>query len=189
MSCTGPPLGEAWRERSGGLGLGMDENKCDDCPEPATVHVSRVVEGSKQEMHLCRACAEKRKLILVDQKLNLPAVAKNMAASVQVVPSDLAKMECPDCGTKYMEFRKTGRLGCPYDYVAFRHGLLPLIERVHRASRHTGKRPRRLRDVVENRGEIRALRFQLRQAVEAEDFEQAARIRDLIRKREQAHGP
>lgn len=167
----------------------MADNKCDDCPEPATVHVSRVVDGSKQEVHLCRACAEKRKLILVDQKLNLPAVAKKVAASVQVVPSDLAKMECPDCGTKYMDFRKTGRLGCPYDYVAFRGGLLTLIERVHRASRHTGKRPRQLREVVESRGEMRALRFQLRKAVETEDFEKAACIRDLIRTKEQAHGP
>ena len=163
--------------------------KCDQCDQPATVHASQFVGGVKQELHLCRRCAEQRNLIASDEKLNLPAITKTMAGTLQVHPSELAKLRCPDCGTTYMDFRKTGRLGCPYDYVIFRSGLLPLLERVHRGSRHEGKRPRARGETIETHSELRSLRFQLKQAVEAEDFEKAARLRDMIRTKEHIHGP
>lgn len=168
--------------------MGSVQLRCQDCEQPATVHVSRVVDGVPEELHLCRACAERRKVILIDKKLDLPVLAKPAAAGVAVRATDLARLECPDCGTKYMEFRKTGRLGCPYDYIVFRSGIVPLLERVQRSRRHVGKRPRRERGPVEDRGEVRHLRFQLRRAVDSEDFERAAHIRDLIRERENAHG-
>lgn len=163
--------------------------KCQDCQQPATVHIARVVDGSKEEIHLCRACAEKRNVLTTDAKLELPALSKKVVAAVQVVPTELAKLVCPDCGMTYMEFRKTGRLGCPYDYVVFKAGLIPLIHRVHRAQHHQGKEPRRLLKPIEQRGEMRKLRYELRRAIDAEDFERAARLRDLIRAKEQTHGP
>ncbi len=104
-------------------------------------------------------------------------------------PVDLAQLRCPDCGTTFLDFRRTGRLGCPYDYVVFRHGLIPLLDRVQRSQHHTGKRPQRAAEVIEAHSPIRALRQRLRQAVEAEDYQQAAQIRDLIRARESQNGP
>ena len=56
---------------------------------------------------------------------------------------ELARLTCPACGIKYMEFRSEGRLGCPHDYQVFRTGLEPLLNKIHRADRHVGKRPRR----------------------------------------------
>jgi protein arginine kinase activator len=163
--------------------------KCQDCQQPATVHISRVVDGSKEELHLCRACAEKRKVLTADAKLELPVLSKKVVGAVQVVPTELAKLVCPDCGMTYMEFRKTGRLGCPYDYIVFRAGLVPLIHRVHRTDQHRGKSPLNLRMPIEQRGEMRKLRYELRRAIDAEDFERAARLRDLIRTKETTHGP
>ena len=101
---------------------------------------------------------------------------------------DLAKLRCPDCGTTYLDFRRTGRLGCPYDYVVFRGGLLPLLDRVQRAKQHRGKKPRMLREIVEDHGEIRGLRLRLKEAVEAEDYAQASQLRDLIRTKERQNG-
>ena len=87
-----------------------------------------------------------------------------------------------------MEFRSDGRLGCPADYEVFRAGLLPILQRIHRATRHVGKVPRRL--APENRAaEVLKLRQQLRRAVDAENYELAAQLRDLIRQKEGSDEP
>lgn len=137
---------------------------------------------------MCRKCAEMRQLISSADKPNLPMVVKKFVGNVGFMTAELAKLRCPDCGIKYMDFRKTGRLGCPYDYIFFRNGLLPLLDRVHRARHHRGKRPRHLDRSVESGGEIRSLRHRLRVAVDAEDYEEAARLRDRIRAKEREDG-
>jgi hypothetical protein len=113
-----------------------------------------------------------------------PVGAVLMAASTV----DLAKLCCPDCGTTYLDFRRTGRLGCPYDYVVFRHGLLPLLDRVQRARHHRGKTPRCSPEVVERHGDLRSLRRELREAAAREDYQRASELRDLIRSKERRHG-
>ena len=101
---------------------------------------------------------------------------------------ELARLTCPACGIKYMEFRADGRLGCPHDYSVFQIGLAPLLQRIHRADRHQGKRPRRGAGATALQAEIVQLRQQLRQAVEAEAYEEAGRLRDLLRQKEAAYG-
>ena len=157
--------------------------KCEDCDQPATVHASVIVGGTKQEIHLCRRCAEKRQLLTAVDTPNLPMIIKQEVGNVGFLTTDLAKLRCPDCGTDYMEFRKLGRLGCPNDYVVFRAGLLPLLDRVHRATRHVGKRPAKALGLGDASAEKRRLRRELRQAVRAEDYERAARLRDRIREK------
>jgi protein arginine kinase activator len=104
------------------------------------------------------------------------------------VSDELARLACPACGLKYMEFRADGRLGCPHDYVVFRAGLEPLLQRIHRADRHTGKSPRRAAADPGRLAELLRLRQQLRSAVEAEDYQEAARLRDLLRQKEATYG-
>jgi protein arginine kinase activator len=162
--------------------------KCDDCEANATVHTAVIVGAAKQEIHLCQSCAERRKLLVSKEGMQLPAVVQPFVGSAGLIAVDLSKLKCPVCGTTYVEFRKTGRLGCPYDYVAFREGLRPLLDRVHRATHHTGKRPKALQSYLEDGGEIRELRCQLRQAIEAEDYAEAVRLRDRIREKEIGHG-
>jgi protein arginine kinase activator len=84
-----------------------------------------------------------------------------------------------------MEFRQQGRLGCPHDYAVFRAGIEPLLERIHRSVRHVGKSPRR-RDpaVLAEQAELVELRRRLREAVKGEAYEEAARIRDVLRLKE-----
>lgn len=162
--------------------------KCQECDQPAILHTSIVVGEATQEIHLCRVCAEKRKLLDPDSAPNLPMIVKQSVGKVGFLTTDLTRLQCPDCGIKYMDFRKAGRLGCPYDYVLFREGILPLLDRVHRATHHTGKRPKFASPTTDEGGELRRLRRQLRVAVEAQDFEEAARLRDLIRAKEPRNG-
>src|SRR5262249_18843879 len=96
----------------------------------------------------------------------------------------LARLSCPACGIKYMEFRAAGRLGCPHDYHVFRTGLEPLIDRIHRSARHVGKMPRRGTPDPVRQAEIMELRRQLQTAIQTEHYEEAARLRDLLRENE-----
>jgi protein arginine kinase activator len=158
--------------------------KCQICSKPATVHLTDILDGKKRVQHLCQTCAEKQNL-LEGEDLNLPAILQALIGDhIGQLTDDLAKLTCPACGIRYMEFRNSGRLGCPHDYDAFRVGLEPLLERIHRAVRHVGKAPRHGAGSVGRFAELAALRQQLRAAVEAEAYEEAARIRDLLREKE-----
>jgi protein arginine kinase activator len=161
--------------------------KCESCGQPATVHQTTLVEGQKRELHLCRGCAEERNLVH-NNDLNLPAIVQHVIGHhLGPEMDELARQRCPVCGIRYMEFRAQGRLGCPHDYEFFRVGLGPILYRIHRSTRHTGKVPRG--GVPIAAFETVRLRQRLRAAVEAEEFHEAARLRDLLRQREAGHEP
>lgn len=108
-----------------------------------------------------------------------------------------ALQACPQCGMTYAEFRQGGQLGCAHCYVAFEPQLGPLLERWHEGgSHHVGKMPRRalgepsaesgraaaiLGGAAERASRISALQKQLSEAVEAEQYERAAMLRDQIK--------
>ena len=157
--------------------------KCQFCPKSATVHLTDIVGNLKKETHLCQECAEARKVIQ-HKELNLPVIVQNLIGQHLGAQTDeLSRLVCPVCGIKYMEFRAQGRLGCPHDYQVFRGGLDPLLQRIHRSSRHVGKSPRHV-PAMDRLVEIAQFRRQLQAAVDAEAYEEAARIRDLLRKKE-----
>lgn len=158
--------------------------KCQLCSKPATVHLTDIVNNQKKELHLCQACAEAQQLIK-QQELNLPAILHNLIGQhLGPEMDELARLTCPVCGIRYMEFRAQGRLGCPHDYTVFRSGLDTLLYRIHRSTRHTGKVPRQSPHPSNRLVEVALLRRQLQTAIEAEAYEEAARIRDLLREKE-----
>ncbi len=158
--------------------------KCQSCSSQATVHLTDIVKGQKKELHLCQSCAEQQQLIK-KQELNLPAILQTLIGHhIGQLTDELARLTCPACGIKYMEFRSEGRLGCPHDYHVFRIGLEPLLRRIHRSLRHVGKRPRRRVEAPCVQAEILEQYRSLRAAVDQENYEEAARIRDLIKQRE-----
>jgi protein arginine kinase activator len=161
--------------------------KCQVCgSNPATVHLTDLVKGNKKETHLCQGCAESQQF-LQQQELNLPAILQTLIGQHVGPQSDeLARLACPTCGIRYMEFRARGRLGCPNDYAVFRSGLEPLLQRIHRSARHVGKTPRQGVAPLERQAQVVELRRQLDAAVAAEAYEEAARLRDLLREKEAA---
>jgi protein arginine kinase activator len=160
--------------------------KCQSCEQTATVHLTEIVNGKKKEKHFCADCAEKQEL-LKQQELNLTAILQTMITThVGPQADELSRLTCPTCGIKYMEFKAAGRCGCPNDYAVFREPLLPLLERIHRGVKHVGKIPPHALKAAALQTELRTLRQQLRTAVEQEAYEEAARLRDLIRQKEPA---
>lgn len=162
---------------------------CQKCGQEATVHLTDIVNNKKRETHLCLRCAEQQQIIN-QQELNLSAILQTVIGQhIGPFTDELARLTCPSCGIKYMEFKAEGRLGCPYDYEVFQAPLKPLLHKIHRSLRHVGKHPRNgvadarmIKEVVE-------LRKRLREAVEAENYEQAARLRDQLRQKEAADEP
>lgn len=154
--------------------------KCHYCGQPATVRVTDIIAKQKRELHLCDGCAREHHLVSEG-----PSPQLNLQALVQLImgmpaTADPAALTCPTCGLKYAAFRADGRLGCPDDYDAFRATLEPLLDRIHRGTRHQGKAPR----AAGRRAEVATLRDQLRAAVAAENYDAAARLRDRIRHKE-----
>ena len=154
--------------------------KCQKCTKAATLHITEVLgEDQFEELHLCEECAHK--YLDEAQKVN---PAKTAPAQESEEPGAL-QHECSFCGIKFVDFRNTGRLGCPHDYQEFREELAPLLENIHGETRHVGKTPRRLPQTRQTQNELIQLRKQLLQAVNKEAYEEAARLRDRIRQLEE----
>lgn len=147
--------------------------KCQRCPKQATLHITEVLPHDKfEEYHLCEECAKKY--------LYPSAAAKKTAAGGEVTEDPGGKV-CEVCGIKFVEFRNTGRLGCPHDYDSFKPELIPLLESIHGEPKHNGKTPHRLPRAKAEQRELAQLRKQLQEAITNEKYEEAARLRDRIK--------
>jgi protein arginine kinase activator len=162
---------------------------CDHCGESeAVIHLTQIVNNQMSTFHLCEACAAEKGLEPGVNVGNFPLtdflaqMGKGTAAE-----SSVATGPCPFCGTKMEDFKKTGRLGCSHCYVVFEPHLKSLVRRLHGGTQHVGKVYLPPDPSMADRHErLAGLRRKLDKAVESEDFERAAQLRDMIRTLEAA---
>jgi protein arginine kinase activator len=158
---------------------------CDICKKnPATVHLTEIIDGQMNELHLCEECA-RHKSADMEQQFGLSDLLAGMADfGKPEKEEDNVKAKCPNCGLAYADFKKIGRLGCGECYNAFRKYLAPLLKRIHGSNQHVGKSPASP-GAPEATGRKKSgllnLKAQMQRAVQREDFEEAARLRDQIR--------
>jgi protein arginine kinase activator len=131
-------------------------------------------------LHLCENCA---KDYLNSVTPGAPAGDETTAAAEGFSESapEPDEVACPDCGMTFKKFRSQGRLGCARDYDVFREKLVPLLESIHSERQHIGKCPQQQPQLTRRNQELARLKIELKAAVEAEDYESAARLRDTIR--------
>ncbi len=159
--------------------------KCTQCSKAATLHITEIVDGDVQEIHLCEACAQNYlaapEPVISNEEAEgfLEKIAEFSSEEDEAI--ELNPLVCPNCGILFKEFRKQGRLGCPHDYVVFEEELLPLLENIHGETQHTGKYPQRAPAASQQQYELIKLRNKLRLAVEEEAYEFAATLRDEIK--------
>lgn len=157
---------------------------CQACKkQTATVHLTDITpEGEMRERHLCEQCAQKEGLASKSAPhVPLNAILTGLVMDKATIQR-LAELKCPNCGLTFVEFRNAGLLGCPSDYDAFEAALVPLIERAHEnAGHHIGKVPRRLAVPRSTEGDLIRLRRELTRAVDDEQYEEAAKLRDMIK--------
>jgi protein arginine kinase activator len=156
---------------------------CNVCgTNPATIHLTEIINSQMLEIHLCETCAEEKG---TDFKTHFNVAdllaGLSEAAASESIEVKAEKLVCAECGLGYEEFTKNGRLGCAACYEAFSKYLTPLIKRVQRSSQHVGKRPLRIAPEAEARHDLKILQEKLKKCIAKEDFEEAAQVRDQIK--------
>jgi protein arginine kinase activator len=152
---------------------------CEACHEKeATVHLTQVAGGAVKKVHLCEECAAKSGFD-IHGPLSIQDILLGMG-QVQGETSSGPERSCSKCHFRRVEFKKTGRLGCPDCYETFSAELLPLIKAMHRSDQHVGKIPSREGIAVRLSSEIAVIQKALDQAISNENYEEAAHLRDLI---------
>ncbi|HEU6448400.1 MAG TPA: UvrB/UvrC motif-containing protein [Verrucomicrobiae bacterium] len=156
--------------------------QCSICKEkPATVHLTQIVGDKMQKLDLCEDCA-KAKGVNDPTGFALADLMLGLGASQEIEQSAGGlELRCPRCGFTQADFKKSGRLGCPDCYKTFSEGLSGLLKTMHKGTRHTGKAPEALRASRENADKLKALQKKLAKAIETENFEEAAQLRDEIK--------
>ncbi len=154
---------------------------------PATVHFTEIHDNKMSEIHVCERCAEEKGMQAPAQQHKFE-IADLLAGMVDAMtPTEeerVGHVQCPRCAMQYSSFKETGRLGCSECYSAFQFQLRPLLRRIHGDTRHRGKSPTRGGSGATLTRQIQRLHDELQRAVEREDFETAANIRDQVRKLE-----
>lgn len=162
---------------------------CQDCKKnESTVHLTQVVNNKKVVLNLCKDCAEKRGFHSPFENVPFPLaefVTGMMGISGSGTKSKktkaLASRKCPSCGMTFETLGKTGRFGCGKCYVTFGSELNDLLRKIHGSNEHRGKIPSGASESSKPLREDMRLREELKRAIEQEDFETAAVIRDKIK--------
>jgi len=167
--------------------------KCQVCGKyPASVHYTELSGNTAVEYHICQTCAQSKGLFKVaggHLKFKSGDFLVGMAEGGEGEAAQGEQIVCSACGESYAEFRESGRLGCGECYTSFSALLRPLLRRIHGSTSHAGKTPPAHARGETPRPELTRLREELRRALEREDFERCAEIRDLIRQTERREGP
>lgn len=159
--------------------------KCDNCgSDDAVVHLTQIVNNEMSTFHLCERCAAEKGLEATPEPLTFPLTdfLAQMGETPGSSPEPVQGQQCSFCGLTFGDFRETGRLGCPQCYTSFESHIRGLLRRIHGGTQHMGKVYLPPDPTATEMGKrLEVLRRKLQRAVEAEDFERAARLRDEIR--------
>ena len=161
---------------------------CNECGKrEASVHLVRSVNGHITEQHLCSQCAAKHSAQPAMGWLSPGDFFKSFMDMAH--PGMLHTGLCKTCGTRLEDFREDGLLGCPDCYDAFYDQVIPVLRSTHGSTQHVGDAPKAPQKEEKSAADpAEELRRQMAKAIAAEDFEQAAKLRDRIRALEGGQG-
>lgn len=155
---------------------------CDICKKTdATIHLTQIVDGKMLKVDMCEACS-KAKGVQDAAAFSLGELLSGFAPSAMEEPQmDAPGVQCPSCGMTQADFKKIGRFGCAACWEAFKEGLGPLLKAMHKSDRHVGKVPSKAAHTLVISEKIKELSEDLQKAVQDEQYEAAAALRDQIR--------
>lgn len=173
---------------------------CSNCGKnEANVRYTRIINGKKTEFALCEECA--KKVGLDDIDFSIPINFSNFLSDFfedDALLPNFAKIgveKCPKCGLTYNEFVNNGKFGCGECYNAFSDRLDAILKNLHGSYKHTGRAPKNIvkeidvqkqatqtKKVDEKQEKIERLNKDLQKAIKEERYEDAAKIRDEIKK-------
>ncbi|MFH1995552.1 MAG: UvrB/UvrC motif-containing protein [Candidatus Omnitrophota bacterium] len=164
--------------------------QCDICGKSdATVHLTEIVNEEVTKLHLCEECARKKGAEM-EEHFGLSDLLAGLAdLGTDLEPTAIKTAKCDECGLTYENFRKMGKLGCGVCYEAFKGQLLPLLKKIHGSDRHIGKIPVKFGRKIADAKRLQDMKMKMEKAIQFEEFEEAARLRDEIKKIEFSSPP
>jgi protein arginine kinase activator len=159
---------------------------CQKCQKRvASVHFTQIVNNKRTEMYLCPVCAKGKEQLIVIPSFSIEDFFSGLigVGNSKLYASNASpqKVVCEKCGMSYYEFKSGGRLGCDNCYNTYSEKLKPLLKRLHGNLEHTGKLPGSISKSINTSREIGKLKEQLNKAIQNEEYEKAAEVRDKIR--------
>ena len=157
---------------------------CDECGKnESKVHVTHIINGKKSESHLCEECAKKNQALL-NSNFSMENLFSAMLNNAFNTTNYLPVKGCDVCGMTYEEFKKTGKFGCSQCINTLKPRIMPVVKSIQGHDVHTGKIPKRAGGNYKVQKDIEKLKNELKAAIEQEEYENAARLRDKIRSME-----
>ncbi|HIS79829.1 UvrB/UvrC motif-containing protein [Anaeromassilibacillus sp. An200] len=149
---------------------------CQACGKhPAITHVKTITNGELAEFSICAECA---------RRLGYGNLFAELGRGLGILGFQPESEERCRCGASWEDIVRSGRVGCPECYHTFYDRLVPVVQRIHGSAHHRGKAPGgnlpRAEEPAE-KGLLLVKRRQLKEAIDAEKFEDAAVLRDEIR--------
>jgi protein arginine kinase activator len=164
---------------------------CQQCKQqPASVHMTKIINNKKTELHLCESCARQREDFITITPFSVNDLIAGFM-DMGIAKPAYARPEpskCAVCGMDYNQFKKIGRVGCQECYKYFGNELRPVIRKIQGSTAHSGKIPKRSGSDLARKRQIAQYKSELMRAIETEAFERAAELRDKIKELEQGNG-
>ena len=161
----------------------MSENEkrppgCENCKKPCVIHLTQIINGEVKKADMCETCPYAKQ---IQDPLQFGLMEKLLGIAMQQgVPTGGKELVCDHCGYSESEFLKTGRLGCPECYNVFVTPKMDILRKIQDAEVHKGKAPKNQSKRILRRS-VAQLNKELLDAIESEDYEQAAQIRDKLK--------
>ncbi|MBR1810586.1 MAG: UvrB/UvrC motif-containing protein [Clostridia bacterium] len=157
---------------------------CQNCQRnEATTHIRRIVNGTAAEYHLCGECAVKLGYAspFGGLGLGLGELFGSFLGDVSISRLSSRVLRCEKCGCTFEDIVKNGKVGCADCYKLFYDKLLPSVQRMHGQTKHVGKVPQGAGESVKTESRIETLKDRLNKAIDEQNFELAAQLRDEIK--------
>ena len=155
---------------------------CQKCGKnPATIHLKQVINGIGHEEYLCSSCADSgNSFFNKGADLNTDSLLESLFFGGRQT-SGGNRVTCPLCGSTSKDIQRSGKAGCAKCYETFRTELKTAAYRIHGGVQHVGKAPGNHREEMERQAKIEELKELQRTAIDIQDFELAASLRDQIK--------
>lgn len=163
---------------------------CVQCKKrQAEVNIHKIKNNEKQTLSLCKQCAAEHGWGNPLDNASFPLADLLLGMTKGFNKPEPGEKEetlvCSGCNLTFEQFAQQGRFGCGSCYASFRPRLEGIMRKIHGSSMHRGRNPGMGATATKSQivpvKEEERVESELVKAIESEDFERAAELRDKLK--------